>query len=136
MKAKQKAEAIERMKMLGIVYGAIKAYEKHDIVMRSERKTDITSSLNFLTAQEEQMVSEFEEKHDAIVYMVVQTQTDFGLHKALLYVSAYDEEWEMDREDINQNRVMVYVVNCDRPDCSEFGSIGIKNIGVGLVRTW
>ena len=103
--------------------------------MRSENMGGF-GALYWLTDEEKQMVAKFEEEHDALVYMVVETHTSFGLHKALLYVSDEEEEWCMDNDDIKEGQIMAYVVNCDAPDCSEFGYIGIKSAGGGLVRMW
>ena len=54
---------------------------------------------------------------------------------ALLYVSAEEEEWELDREDLEGRVPLAYVANLDAPDCSELGSIGIAPANGGLVRT-
>jgi len=54
---------------------------------------------------------------------------------SLLYVSNHTEEWEMDRADIQEGRSFVYVVNKDMPDCSEFGTIGIRPLFGGVLRT-
>ena len=53
----------------------------------------------------------------------------------MLYVSAEDEEWELDREDLEERVPLAYVANLDAPDCSELGSIGIAPANGGLVRT-
>jgi len=134
MKEKQKAEAIARMEMLGIIEDAIKQYKESDIIMRSENLG--FGALYYLNEEEEQMVSDFEAKHNSLVYMVIQTQTNSGLHKAMLYVSDDMDEWEMDRDDLKEGVPIAYVVNCDIPEYSEFGSIGIKSAGGGLIRTW
>lgn len=53
----------------------------------------------------------------------------------MLYVSAEEEEWELDREDLDGRISLAYVANLDAPDCSELGSIGIAPANGGLVRT-
>lgn len=141
MKEKQKAEAIARMEMLGIINEAIQQFKNDGTVMRSEHLklapgAEGFGSLYWLTDEEKQMVEKFEDGYDALVYMVIQTQANSGLHKAMLYVSDDMDEWEMDREDLEESIPMAYVVNCDIPEYSEFGSIGIKSAGGGLIRTW
>lgn len=138
---KKIAEAISRMKELDIIDDAIQQFKADGTVMRSEHlkfspETEGFGGLYWLTDEEKQMVAKFEEEHNALVYMVVETQTSFGLHKALLYVSDYEEEWDTDNFEIKAGQIMAYVVNCDAPDCSEFGYIGIKSAGGGLIRTW
>lgn len=133
---KKMAEAISRMKELDIIDDAIQQFKTDGTLMRSENMGGF-GALYWLTDEEKQMVAEFEEEYDALVYMVIQSQTSFGLHKALLYVSSDEEEWDMDMIDIKEDsQAFAYVVNCDAPDCSEFGAIGIKSAGGGLIRTW
>lgn len=42
----------------------------------------------------------------------------------------------MDMEDLREGQALAYVVNMDMPDCSEFGTVGIKPSVGGLIRTW
>ena len=51
-----------------------------------------------------------------------------------LYVSDYQEEWEMDQNDIKEGYALVYVWNKTIDYCSEFGSIAVKEKFGGLVR--
>lgn len=141
MREKQKAEAIARMEMLGIFNEAIQQFKNDGTVMRSEHLklalgAEGFGPLYWLTDEEKQMVEKFEDGYDALVYMVIQTHTNSGLHKAMLYVSNDVDEWEMDRDDLKEGLSIAYVVNCDIPEHSEFGSIGIKNVCGGLIRTW
>lgn len=50
-------------------------------------------------------------------------------------VADWEEEWELDREDLDGRISLAYVANLDAPDCSELGSIGIAPANGGLVRT-
>lgn len=80
-------------------------------------------------------IEKFEAEHDALVYMVVRSFTSFGTMDSLLYVGDDEEEWELDRQDLDDKMVFTYTINYDDPDCSEFGSIGFKlGAGAGLVR--
>jgi hypothetical protein len=127
----KKAEAIKRMKALDIYTEAIKQFKNEDIIMVSEPPL---GGLYWLNEEEKKVVADFEAEYNALVYMVVRSNTEFGLLDSLLYVSDEQEEWEMDWEDIPDRYLMAYVVNRDYPDYSEFGSIAVKSVGGGLVR--
>lgn len=127
----KKQEAIKRMKALDIIDDAINQFENDDIVMVSEPPL---GGLYWLNNEEKGMVAQFEKENDALVYMVVRAFTNFGRMDSLLYVSDYDEEWEMDNEDIADGIVMTYTVNHDIPEFSEFGSIAVKKMYGGLLR--
>lgn len=130
----KKAEAIARMKAWGIFAPIVKQFEKEDLVSESAPPLGACFWLN-----EEQLarVREFEEQNNALVYHVIHSYTNIGEMESYLFVSDYPEEWEMDRQDIGEGSQLVYVVNKDMPDCSEFGSIGIAlTAAAGLRRTW
>lgn len=130
----KKIEAIARMKARGIYAPIVKQFEKEDLVSESAPPLGACFWLN-----EEQLarVREFEEQNNALVYHVIHSYTNIGEMESYLYVSDYPEEWERDRQDIGEGSQLVYVVNKDAPDCSEFGSIGIAlTAAAGLRRTW
>lgn len=130
----KKAEAVARMKLWGIYAPIVKQFEKGDIVSESAAPFGACYWLN--EAQLEQ-VRAFEERNNALVYHVIHSYTSFGELESYLYVSDYTEEWEMDRADIKDGQQLVYVLNRNAPDCSEFGSIGIELTGAaGLRRIW
>ncbi len=54
---------------------------------------------------------------------------------AYLYVSKHQEEWQYDRENLQEGIVFCYVDNITDNFCSEFGYIGFKSQIGGLVRT-
>lgn len=127
----KKAEAIQRMRALDIIDDAIKQFVDEDIVMVTEPPM---GGLYWLNDEEKQMVKEFEEGNNALVYMVVRAFTQFGKCDSLLFVSDYEDEWEYDNEDITDGYVMTYTINHDAPEFSEFGSIAVKKIFGGLLR--
>ena len=51
-----------------------------------------------------------------------------------MYRDDYDEEWEMDNEDIKEGYVLAYVWNTTVDYFSEFGSIAVQGRFGGLVR--
>ena len=128
---KKKEEAIKRMKALGIINDAINQFKKDDIIMVSEPPL---GGLYWLEDDEKKMVKEFEEENNALVYMIVRAFTQFGKMDSLLFISDYEEEWEMDMEDIADGYVLSYTKNYDAPWCSEMGSIVVKSVGGGLLR--
>lgn len=127
----QKKEAIARMKMLEIYAATIKEFEKDNIINKSEHG----GFLYWLDENEQKIVKEFEEKYNALVYHVIHNYTEFGELYSLLYVSQHEEEWDYDKDDIENNVALAYVKNIDEDMFSEFGSIGIKRQYGGLVRT-
>lgn len=130
----KKAEAIARMKAWGIFAPIVKQFEKEDLVSES---TPPLGACFWLNEEQLARVREFEEQNNALVYHVIHSYTNIGEMESYLFVSDYPEEWEMDRQDIGEGSQLVYVVNKDMPDCSEFGSIGIAlTAAAGLRRTW
>lgn len=132
LRTKQKTQAVERMKKLGIMEQPVKEFEDEGKLNLSENG----GLLYYLNEDEQKMVDDFEKENNGLVYHVIKSRTTIGLMYALLYVSEYLEEWKMDMEDLEEGQALAYVVNMDMPDCSEFGTIGIKPSVGGLIRTW
>lgn len=130
LREKQKREAIERMKMLKIYSQAIKEFEKENVINVSEHG----GILFWLNDEQQEMVKQFEEKYNAIVYHVIHNYTEFGELYSLLYVSQHENEWDYDKDDIKHNIALSYVVNINEECFSEFGSIGIKPQYGGVIR--
>jgi len=132
LRAVQKEEAVKRMKALKMLDQPIKEFEE-------EGKLNLSEShgiLYWLDEEEQKMVDQFEKEHNGLVYHVIKSFTTIGLMYSLLYVSEYLEEWQMDMENIDDECQLAYVVNKDMPGCSEFGTIGVKPMNGGVVRTW
>ena len=129
----KKAEAIKRMKMLDLYNPYIKAFEKKGEIFLSE----MTGGVYEISNEDElkAKIKEFETECNALVYHVIHTFTQFGELYSFLYVSDYEEEWEMDNEDIAVGYALAYVWNVTDEWCSEIGSIGIKGKFGGIVRT-
>lgn len=129
MREKQKAEAIARMKKLGIIEDAIKQFEDDNVVMVSEN-----GFLYWLDDEQKEIVKEFEDEYGALVYMVIHNMTLFGELLSMLYVSKHQDEWVYDNEDIEAGYAIAFVKNLDDDFCSEIGSIAIERKYGGLVR--
>lgn len=130
----KKAEALKRMKSWGIFDQTIKQFEKEDLVSISEPPV---GAFFWVEGEELEEMKRFEAENNALVYCIVRSYTSIGIMDAYLYVSDYKEEWEMDHEDQKEWQQLAYVINHQMPDCSEFGSIGLKRtIAAGLKRVW
>lgn len=131
---KKKAEAVRRMRELGIYGPTIRQFKKQGLLSRSEPPL---GAYFWVEGEELELVRDFEKSHNALVYSVIRSYTQFGVMDSYLYVSDYEEEWEVDRADLLNGEPLCYVYNKDMPDCSEFGCIGIKrSIAAGLYRIW
>ena len=128
----KKAEAIKRMKILGLFKPCIRAFEKYDEVQLTEPNGGL-----YEFGDNEELnakIKEFEEEHNALVYHVIHNYTQFGELYSFLFVSDYEEEWEMDNEDVKDGYAVAYVWNKSDDWCSEMGSIVIQERFGGLVR--
>ena len=118
------------MKALGIIDDTIQQFEQADLVSYSLRGGNYWLDNSF-----KQLVAEFEEKHDYLVYYAILSYTAIGKMLSLFYVSNREEEWSGDWKELNEGFQMSYVFNLDIPEYSEFGLIGFKPIFGGLIRT-
>ena len=141
LKERQKQEAITRMEMLGLYEEVIRDFAQTGRLYYSER-SPFCGVLFWLDEKPEWMklVREFEKEYNAVVYHATSERTEFGDLLSLLYVSAQEDEWDMDYDDIDRMKVthvaypMAYVINLTDPDLSEFGTIGVEQKGGGLIR--
>lgn len=132
---KKKAEAVRRMKLLGIYPETIRQFEKGNFVSISMPPMGA-----FFWAQDEDLarIKEFEETHNALVYVVVRTfYRELGRLDSYLFVGDEGDEWANERQSLRNGEAFAYVYNHDCDWCSEFGYIGIKpTLAAELVRTW
>lgn len=114
MKERQKAEALARMKLLGIFPEAIKQFYQDGKVSISEPPF---GALYWAEGWDLDRIEQFEEDQNALVYN--------------------EDEWESDREDLRNRLPVAYTLNLDDPQLSELGYISIeKTVADGLVRIW
>lgn len=145
LRKEQKIEAINRMKIIGIMPRITKEFQQSNIVNYSEN-----SYLYWVKNHPEyvNIIKKFEEETNGLVYHCELTHLKYNCdHLSLLYVSEYKEEWSADREDLKNNMpyAQVYVINLDDNNkyigidefCSELGTIGIKLCpSGGILRTY
>ena len=134
----KKAEAIARMKALHIFPQTIKQFEEEGYISISEPPF---GAFYWAEGEDLERIRQFEQEHNALVYVVIRSYTNIGKMDSMLFVSDYPEEWEMDRNDLAGDvtswQQVAYVYNHDAPDCSEMGAVGIAPTGAaGLRRTW
>ena len=131
MKAKQRTEALKRMELLKLHENVIDDFKEIALLNQSE----LGGILYWVEGEMEKNIREWEEKTGNLVYHVIHDYTEFGELLSLLYVSTYEDEWETDREDIQDGYALAYVMNLTDDWCSEYGSIGIRPQWGGVVRT-
>ena len=131
MKAKQRTEALKRMEMLHLHENVIDDFKEINLLNQSEHG----GILYWVEGEMEKKIREWEEKTGNLVYHVIHDYTEFGELLSLLYVSQYEDEWETDREDIQDGYALAYVMNLTDDWCSEYGNIGIRPQWGGVVRT-
>ena len=131
MKAKQRTEALKRMELLKLHENVIDDFKEIALLNQSEHG----GILYWVEGETERKIREWEEKTGNLVYHVIHDYTEFGELLSLLYVSQYEDEWESDREDIQDGYAVAYVMNLSDDWCSEYGSIGIRPQWGGVVRT-
>ena len=125
MKEKMKQEAVERMEMLGISPTAIKIFEEDGEVGLS---VSPAFPICEITPEYKKLIDKWEEKTGSMAYHAIYNGADVGALLSILFVSSDEEEWELDKRDMEAGCPMAYVFNLDIPEFSEYGSISVKNV--------
>lgn len=133
LREKQKEFALKILKQLDIYRPYIKGFKDKGNVCWFENYA------GFWAYQDEELmkkIKEFEEEHNALVYAVSHDYTQFGECFALLYISAYEEDWDYTIQHIEQNKYYVasYVWNKTDEWCSDMGDIAIISAFGGIRR--
>ncbi len=131
-KEMRKEKALENLKAMSIYRDFVKCYEKDDIVCYYEL------GIGYWAFQDEALLAkmhEVEEKFNCTVYAITHDFTDFGELYDFIYVPNDKSEWKwaFEKED-DQFYVFAYVWNKDDEECSELGTVVVKNQFGGLVR--
>ena len=130
----KKAEALSRMKELGIYSQTIRQFAELDKISISKPPF---GAIFWIEAEDLERVREFERQYNALVFVVIRSFTAVGTLDSYLFVSNYPEEWPDERRLLKEGEATAYVYNHDAPYCSEVGSIGITlTVVAGLCRTW
>lgn len=131
-KEQMKQEALDRMKLLKLHPNVIKEFKEEDKLNYS---MGIHGILYWATDEIGEVVQKFGNQTGYLVYHVIHNNTEIGRMLTLLYVSTEMEEWNADKQDLREGCPLAYVENLTYPDCSEFGSVGVKSLNWGVVRT-
>ena len=123
---KQKTEAIKRLELMGVRRDVLKSFEKKGAVTLC-----VAGRYYPVSATMKKEIRDFEREHDATIYLVVRMFTIYATLDALLFVGKYEEDWEMELEDIKEGYAMAYNINRDCPECSEMGSIVFRTTNDG-----
>lgn len=130
----QQEVAINAMKKLDIFAPYIRAFKERGTVTMFERFGGFFIDEDNEPALKAK-IKQFEEETGSLVYAVTHERTSFGECYSLLCVSRYEEEWgEEVQSNGNCASVWAYVWNKTFEDDSEFGSIGVKSFGGGIIR--
>lgn len=131
----QKEKAIECMQKLNIYKPYIKAFEKHGTITLFERFGGYYIEEN----NEPELfkkIKEFETRTGSLVYAVTHEIFEFGECYSFLCVSKYEEDWPLTIDIFVDNiYAWSYVWNKTSEWCSEYGTIGVKSFGGGIIRT-
>lgn len=138
------AEAVARMKILEMDKNLIKEFSEEEKLYYSDPQgflfwfKDATSTRN----QEFRVpkavfdaLKSFEKRTGCLVYHVIQSLTEIGTMWSFLYVSKDADEWEFEKEDLENGLLYAYVYNSTYPELSEAGSIMVRPQYGGVVRT-
>lgn len=141
LKKQQKQEALNRLRLLQKKYElmetVIKEYQQEETIYYSEYQNKVMQGILYWTSNSEELtnaIKEFEEKYQALVYHAILVPTIYGRLFCMLYISKDTEEWQRDREDLNEGLPIAYCRNLDDNSTSEFGTIQIKGANGGLTR--
>ena len=129
-----KAEAIARMRQLHLYPETIRQFEQENLISESAPPF---GACYWLSEAQRERVRELEARCNILIYHVIHSFTTIGEMESYLYVSNHPKEWEDDRAGLKEGETVAYVYNCDDPELSEFGYIGIRPTpAAGLERTW
>lgn len=141
LKQLQKIEAIERLKILQdkfeLLERVTKKFEKEDTLYYSEYvNKQCPAILYWINNKEnyEKAIKQLEKEHNILVYHAILTRTTFGTLLTLLYVSANQDEWKRDRDELTEGLPCAYVMNLNDDNCSEFGCVQIASAKGGITR--
>lgn len=130
-KKEMKNEAITRMKILKLHQNVLDDFINENKLNKSDSPL---GALYWLDEKELEMIKDFENKHNVIVYHVIHTFSNLGETYELLFITKEKEEWEAEKVDLKNGFALAQVIVVNYSPNSEMGYIGIENINGGLVR--
>ena len=124
----QVAEALFRLTKLKVHPNVINDFKKDGTLNSSTQ-----GILFWLEEHEKEIVKNFEEKFNAVVYHIIKNFTEFGTMYSMLYVTSEQEVWEEDDEMLDNGQTIACVTDGYFTD---LGTIGVKPFIGGIVRTF
>lgn len=128
----RKIKAIELLNKLDIYKPYIKGFEEENKVCFFERFG------GFWVDQEPEALKkmqEIEKEYNCTVYAITHEYMEFGECYSFLIVTNYKSEWKtLVTSEGNIHYAFAYVWNVDDEWCSEFGTVGVKSFGGGIMR--
>lgn len=142
LREKQKQEALKRLKILQKDYlvhkNVLKEFKENETIYYSENFGGYMQGILYWLHNKSQYVEkvkEIEEKRNIYVYKCILSHTNFGDILDCLYISSDEENWEYEREQLeNDGIVDSYCINLSDEYCSEFCCIEIIGVNGGLAR--
>lgn len=118
---KQKKEAIKLMEIMGVKPIIIELFKEEDRVVMFENHMACL-------ADDDQLVKiqRLEAEYGMKVFMIIRSHAFFGVLDDYLFVSKYDDEWEMERDEARDGYALSYCMNRTYPELSEMGTIGFE----------
>lgn len=77
-------------------------------------------------------IYEFEQKYNCLAYSAYVQDSWAGMLVNILYVSSHKEDWDGERESLEEARPIAYCINLTVPDYSEFGTMYVKEYKNGF----
>lgn len=94
---KMKAEAITRMRLLGLAKKVIEDFYKEQIVYVSDLKN---VALHIANEYEKEIIDKCEQEHNCLIFHGIHEKTKCKDNLYLLYVGANENEWKDEQKDI------------------------------------
>lgn len=139
LREQQKTEALERMKMLHIMGNVCNALRKSNRIFYSERQGAIFDGILYYLDSNKQfleIVKNFEEQNNALVYHCQLCHTSIGDMLTLLFVSCDPNDWKTDKDMLERGEAIAFVYNLSDPYLSELGLVGVAPRNGGITRTY
>ena len=95
----QKAEAVERLKALGFDSELVSKFETDGTVFICDPPSGKPIPADSDTVKE---IGKLEAEYGCLVYLVIRDYS-FSFLDSLIIVSQYDEEWELEKDDLKEN---------------------------------
>lgn len=129
-KEAMKKESVNRLSKLNVMRCVVDDFNKGQLYYTESA----TGALYYINNEMKKFVQEIEERYKGMVYHIILSRTEFGELLSMLWTTKYEEEWETEKENLEEGYVFAYVKNVTDDWCSEFGDIVVQERLGGLCR--